>query len=90
MNFRNRTWLFCVVLQLSAIFPVLAQVADPVLAVAGVNNSQQTISVSISDSTSGTTIRYTTDGTTPTSTSSSIASGNTLNLNQSLTLPGTY
>ena len=85
MNVRNRTWLLCAFLQLGAI-PIFAQVADPVLNVAGVNDSQQTVTVQISDTVSGATIRYTTDGTTPTTASSAITSGDTLNIGQNNTL----
>ncbi|MCE0524008.1 MAG: chitobiase/beta-hexosaminidase C-terminal domain-containing protein [Methylacidiphilales bacterium] len=87
MNFRKAKWLgLAILLTGLCVSNAAAQVATPVLAVTGVNNSQQTISVSISDSTVGATIRYTTNGTTPTTSSSIITSGGTLNLSQSNTL----
>jgi len=55
-----------------------AQVADPVLSVNGVSTPQQVTSVTITEATAGTTINYTTNGTPPTPSSASVASGGTI------------
>ncbi len=57
---------------------VNAQVADPVLTVSGTSTSQQTISVTVTEATSGVTVNYTTNGTIPSQSSSSLVSPTTL------------
>ena len=56
MNFRRAKWLgLAIVLTGLCLSKAAAQVADPILWVAGVNNSTQPVAVSISDTTSGAT-----------------------------------
>ena len=64
-----------------------AQVADPTITVAGgPSTSPQTELVTVNDSTSGTTIYYTTDGTTPKTSSAIVTTGSTLLISQNATL----
>ena len=64
-----------------------AQVADPTISLSGgPSTSPQTALVTLSDSTAGATICYTTDGTIPTPFSSTVNSGSTLLISQNATL----
>jgi alpha-tubulin suppressor-like RCC1 family protein len=65
----------------------MAQVADPTIAVGGgTSSSPQTALVTLSDTTSGATLYYTTNGTTPTANSASVASGQTVLIAANATL----
>ena len=66
-------------------FATQTQVADPVLSVAKGTLSSN-VTVTVNDSTSGATIYYTTNGTPPTNTGSSISPGGTIVLNLNATL----
>ena len=86
MNIRKIKW--AVVLGLHRILAVssaLAQIADPVVTVTG-GASQQTITATVTESTAGTTLYYTTDGSNPTMSSASLASGGSVLLSQNATL----
>ncbi len=63
----------------------ITQVADPVL-VPTVGTSNSTVTVTVTDSTAGATLYYTTNGSNPTTSSSSITSGQTLVINQGVNL----
>ena len=86
MNTKSIT--LAVALALQAVFTVSnagAQIADPVVTVTG-GASQQTITATVTESTGGATLHYTMDGSAPTLSSASIASGNSLLLSQNANL----
>ena len=60
--------------------------ADPTISVSGLSTAQQTASVTLTESTSGATIHYTTDGSIPTTSSPSISSGSSILISQNATL----
>jgi alpha-tubulin suppressor-like RCC1 family protein len=65
----------------------LAQVpADPTISVTGQSTAQQTVSVTVTESTSGATLVYTTNGSIPTPSSPAITSGSTILIPQNATL----
>ncbi len=64
-----------------------ATVNDPVVApVGGASSSPQTVSVTVTDSTSGATIYFTTDGSNPTTASESVPSGGAILIAKNSTL----
>jgi len=64
-----------------------AQVDDPSVTIGGAGlSSTQTVAYLVGEGTPGATVNYTTDGTTPTATSTSIASGSTLVVARNVTL----
>jgi alpha-tubulin suppressor-like RCC1 family protein len=86
MNTKNIT--LAVVLALQAVFAVSnagAQIADPVVTVTG-GASQQTITATVTESTGGATLHYTMDGSAPTLSSPSIASGGSVLVSENANL----
>jgi len=87
MNIQNVKLIGILVLQAGLLSHAFsASVSDPVLSVAGLSTSQQTVAVTISDTTSGATICYTTDGSNPSQSSATITSGGTILIPQNATL----
>src|SRR5271165_576227 len=88
MNKPYKYWLGILALQMGLFASqALATVNDPVVtAVGGASTSPQTITVTVSESTNGATIYFTTDGTNPTTASGSIPSGGSLLIAKNSTL----
>jgi alpha-tubulin suppressor-like RCC1 family protein len=88
MNLKKLKWIAAFLLQIGLFgASAFATINDPVVApVGGVASSPQTVTVTVSESTGGTTLYYTSDGTNPTMSSTSIPSGSTLLLPVNSTL----
>lgn len=84
MNAVKVTSWFCVLAALVAMPGRATNITDPTVSVAGTSTSQQTVSVTVTDSAGP--IYYTTDGTNPTSSSKTITSGSTLLIAQNAVL----
>src|SRR5271165_6641839 len=88
MNKPYKYWLGILALQMGLFASqALATVNDPVVTpVGGASTSPQTITVTVSESTSGATIYFTTDGSNPTTASDSVPSGGAILMAQNSTL----
>ena len=79
-------WAVALGLQLIfAVSSAFSQIADPVVTTSG-GGTQQTVTVTITESTSGVTLHYTTDRSNPTTASPSLASGASILVSQNTTL----
>jgi hypothetical protein len=80
-----QTFFWAALFQLAIVASGFAQVADPVLSPSA-GSSASNVTVTVSDSTPGITAYYTTNGSTPTTSSSAVPSTNTLTVSVGTTL----